>query len=81
MSGRWSSDANLVDAIEHVARLALLVRAERGRHADEVEEQLFRFGRILDAEPQLSTLLSDYTQPADGRVAAAEECARRQPRT
>ena len=37
-------------------------------HADEVEEQLFWFGRILDAEPQLATLLSDYTRPADGRV-------------
>jgi ATP synthase F0 subunit b len=68
VSGRWSSDANLVDAIEHAARLALLVRAERGGHADEVEEQLFWSGRILDGEPHLSTLLSDYTRPADGRV-------------
>ena len=68
VSGRWSSDSNLVDAIEHAARLALLVRAERAGHADEVEEQLFWFGRILDAEPQLESLLSDYTRPADGRV-------------
>src|SRR6185312_17124880 len=59
VSGRWSSDANLLDAIEHVARLALLVRAERGHHADVVEEQLFWFGRILDREPRLTTLLSD----------------------
>ena len=66
--GRWSSDANLLDAIEHAARLALLVRAERAGDADEVEEQLFWFGRILDAQPQLSTLLSDYSRPADGRV-------------
>ena len=29
VSGRWSADANLVDAVEHVARQALLVRAER----------------------------------------------------
>jgi ATP synthase F0 subunit b len=68
VSGRWSSDANLIGVVEHVARLALLVRAERGGHADEVEEQLFLFGRILDGEPQLSTLLSDYSQPVDGRV-------------
>ena len=68
VSGRWSSDANLLDAVEHVARLALLVRAERGNHADVVEEQLFWFGRILDGEPRLTTLLSDYTQPADDRV-------------
>jgi F-type H+-transporting ATPase subunit delta len=68
VSGRWTSDSNLVDAVEHVARLTLLVRAEGGHHADEVEEQLFWFGRILDGEPQLATLLSDYTEPADGRV-------------
>jgi ATP synthase F0 subunit b len=68
VSGRWSSDAHLIDAVEHAARLALLVRAERGGHADEVEDQLFFFSRILEGEPQLSTLLSDYSQPVDGRV-------------
>jgi ATP synthase F0 subunit b/ATP synthase F1 delta subunit len=68
VSGRWSEDSNLVDAVEHVARLALLVRAERTDAAGEVEEQLFRFGRILDAQPRLSALLSDYTAPAEGRV-------------
>jgi F-type H+-transporting ATPase subunit b/F-type H+-transporting ATPase subunit delta len=68
VSGRWSSDANLIDGVEHAARLALLVRAERGGHADEVEDQLFFFSRILDGEPQLSTLLGDYSQPVDGRV-------------
>jgi ATP synthase F0 subunit b/ATP synthase F1 delta subunit len=68
VSGRWSSDANLVDAVEHVARLAVLVRAEREDVAADVEEQLFRFSRILDAQPRLVTLLSDYTAPAEGRV-------------
>lgn len=68
VSGRWSSDANLVDATEHVARLALLVRAEHEDVAAEVEEQLFRFGRILDSQPRLATLLGDYTAPAAGRI-------------
>ena len=68
VSGRWSSDANLVDAIEHVARLALLVRAEREEVAGDVEEQLFRFSRILDTQPGLATLLSDYSAPTEGRV-------------
>lgn len=66
---RWSEESNLVDALEHVARLALLVRADRNGEAEEVEEQLFRFGRVLDAEPKLTALLSDYTAPAGGRVA------------
>jgi F-type H+-transporting ATPase subunit delta len=67
-SVRWSLTSDLVDAIEHVARLSLLTRAEREGQADEVEEQLFRFSRILDAQPQLTTLLGDYSRPAQGRV-------------
>ncbi|MCV7280511.1 F0F1 ATP synthase subunit B/delta [Mycolicibacterium flavescens] len=69
VSGRWSTNDNLVDAVEHVARLALLVRAEREDAAADVEEQLFRFGRVLDSEPRLATLLGDYTAPAEGRLA------------
>jgi F-type H+-transporting ATPase subunit delta len=68
VSGRWSSAENLVDAVEHTARLALLVRAEREDKAADVEEQLFRFARVLDAQPRLTTLLSDYSAPAEGRV-------------
>lgn len=67
-SVRWSLTADLIDAIEHVAQLALLVRAERENQADEVEEQLFRFTRILDQQPKLTSLLGDYTAPVDGRI-------------
>ncbi len=68
VSQRWSVEANLVDAVEHVARLALLVRAERDGQSEEVEDQLFRFGRVLDAESQLSRLLGDTAVPAEKRV-------------
>ncbi|MED5816522.1 F0F1 ATP synthase subunit B/delta [Mycolicibacterium sp. 050232] len=73
VSQRWSTESNLVDAIEHTARLALLKRAEIGGEVDEVEDQLFRFGRLLDAEPKLSALLSDYTTPVDGRIALLDK--------
>jgi ATP synthase F1 delta subunit/ATP synthase F0 subunit b len=69
VSQRWSTEANLVDAIEHTARLALLKRAEVAGEVDEVEDQLFRFGRVLDAEPRLAALLSDDATPAEGRIA------------
>jgi ATP synthase F1 delta subunit len=72
-SQRWSVEANLVAAIEHIARLALLVRAEKASDGEEVEDQLFQFGRLLDSEPQLSALLSDYTAPAEGRIALLEK--------
>jgi len=68
VSARWSTKADLIDAIEHVARLSLLKRAEREYQAEEVAEQLFRFGRIIASEPRLSGLLSDYSQPAENRV-------------
>jgi ATP synthase F0 subunit b len=69
VSQRWSAEADFVDGIEHLARLALLKRAEIEDQVDEVEEQLFRFGRALDAEPRLTSLLSDYSTPVDGRIA------------
>ncbi|MGB3486273.1 MAG: F0F1 ATP synthase subunit B/delta [Mycobacterium sp.] len=68
VSQRWSSEANLVDALEHVARLALLVRADKNNEGEAVEDQLFRFGRALDAQPNLSGLLSDENTAAQGRV-------------
>jgi len=45
------------------------VRAESDGQIEDVEDQLFRFSRILDTEPRLITLLSEYTAPVDGRVA------------
>jgi F-type H+-transporting ATPase subunit delta len=72
-SQRWSAEADLVDGIEHLARLAMLKRAEVEDQVDEVEEQLFRFGRVLDAEPRLTALLSDYTTPVDSRIALLDK--------
>ncbi|MGE2732439.1 F0F1 ATP synthase subunit B/delta [Mycolicibacterium vaccae] len=64
---RWSTEDNLIDALQHVARLALLVAAERDGKSEEVEEQLFRFGRVLDSEARLNRLLSDPTVDAEQR--------------
>jgi ATP synthase F0 subunit b/ATP synthase F1 delta subunit len=68
VSERWSVNSDLVDAIEHVSRQALLEVAEREDSVDEVEDQLFRFARVLDAQPRLAILLGDYAAPAEGRV-------------
>src|SRR6516165_4825846 len=69
VSERWSANSDLVDAIEHMSRQALLEVAERLDQVDEVEDQLFRFSRIVDAQPRLAILLGDYTAPAEGRIA------------
>ena len=68
VSERWSANSDLIDAIEHVSRQALLEVAEREDRVDEVEDQLFRFSRIIEAQPRLGILLGDYAAPAEGRV-------------
>jgi ATP synthase F0 subunit b/ATP synthase F1 delta subunit len=65
---RWSAETDLIDAIELSARQALLIRAEKAGEVDEIEDQLFRFSRILDAQPRLAILLGNYEVPADARV-------------
>lgn len=67
-SVRWSLTSDFVNGLDHVAQLALLERADREGHADEVAEQLFRFGRLLDAQPQLNLLLSDTSRTAEERL-------------
>jgi len=68
VSQRWSASKDLVDAVELVLRNALLTRAEHAGSLDEVEDQLFWFSRIVDAQPRLSIMLGDYEAPADSRV-------------
>jgi ATP synthase F0 subunit b/ATP synthase F1 delta subunit len=68
VSERWSANSDLVDALEHVSRQALLEVAEREDRVDDVEDQLFRFSRVLDAQPRLAILLGDYAVPTEGRV-------------
>lgn len=64
----WSANSDIVDALEHLSRQALLEVAERDDKVDEVEEQLFRFSRILDEQPRLAILLGEYATPADARI-------------
>lgn len=68
VASRWSRPRDLVDGIEELAWQALLASAERDDSLDDVEDELFRFGRILVAQPRLAALLGDETTPAAGRA-------------
>jgi F-type H+-transporting ATPase subunit delta len=69
VGSRWSRSLDLVEGLESMARRATLGVAEKDGTLDDVEDQLFRFGRILDREPELLALLADTTQPDEKRVA------------
>lgn len=68
----WVTGADLRDAIGNLGRTAMFLRAERTGELDDVEDQLFRFGRIVDGSPSLSVLLDDPTTPGDQRASLVE---------
>ncbi|MGH4013431.1 MAG: F0F1 ATP synthase subunit delta [Pseudonocardiaceae bacterium] len=65
---RWSRPLDLVDGVEELARQALLALAERDDSLSDVEDELFRFGRSLAAEPRLAVLLGDESAPVARRL-------------
>jgi F-type H+-transporting ATPase subunit delta len=64
---RWSRPSHLLDALEEVAIVATAASAEESGKLDEVEDELFRFGRILDANPELRDALSDRAGSVEGK--------------
>jgi F-type H+-transporting ATPase subunit delta len=65
---RWSSPWDLVDALESIADDVLFGAAEQAGQLGNVEDELFRFERILDAHPQLAELLDDPVSAQSRRV-------------
>ena len=69
VGARWSQSGDLVSALERLGRQATLAVAEKNGRLEDVEDELFRFGRILDREPELNGLLSESSSSAEQRVA------------
>lgn len=68
VSQRWSSPWDLLDALETTADDVMFGAAEQDGVLDEVEDELFRFERVLDAESRLTATLDDATAEAGRRV-------------
>lgn len=60
---RWSAPGDLPDAAERLAVLATAAAAENEGQLDDLEDQLFRFGRIVSGEPELRSALSNPQLP------------------
>ncbi|MBL1085797.1 F0F1 ATP synthase subunit delta [Streptomyces actinomycinicus] len=56
---RWSQPRDLVDALEELASIADLTAAEKTGTLDDVEDELFRFGRIVSSSTELRAALTD----------------------
>lgn len=59
VSQRWSSDRDLIDALELLAAQATFTAADAQGTLDRVENELFHFGRAVDASAELQMALTD----------------------
>jgi F-type H+-transporting ATPase subunit delta len=66
---RWSHPIDLVDATINVATEASLDAADARGELDSVEDELFRFGRIVAGDRELARILGDRKASAEGRSA------------
>jgi len=64
-AGRWSVPRDLPDATEQLAVMATAAGAEGAGELDDVEDELFRFGRIDAGEPELHAALASRLLPDD----------------
>jgi F-type H+-transporting ATPase subunit delta len=66
---RWSRPIDLVDATTAMATEAALDAADARGELEGVEDELFRFGRIIGGDRELGRILSDRKAPAEGKTA------------
>ena len=62
---RWATSGDMVDALEELAIEAMVLAADADNGLDELEDGLFRFGRVIAAQPDLRAALADPSLPAD----------------
>ena len=64
---RWASPADLAAALGELGLDAHLAAAQQEGRLDAVEDELFRFTRVVEGTPELRSALVDRAAPADSR--------------
>lgn len=67
VSESWSKASDLLNSLVELGREALLRAAADQDQLDTVEDELFRLGRIVAANPQLEQALSDLGKPVQAK--------------
>ncbi|GAA0942945.1 F0F1 ATP synthase subunit delta [Nonomuraea longicatena] len=67
VAARWSRAGDLTDVLERLGVVAASAEAEGQGKLDDVEDEIFRFGRIVAANPGLRRALTDPAAPAGAK--------------
>ena len=62
-AAHWATPSDFADALEQLAIEALTMAAQYGGTLDDLEDDLFRFGRVVSAETRLRVALTGSTTP------------------
>jgi F-type H+-transporting ATPase subunit delta len=73
VAGRWSSPAELVNATERLGVEALLASADSAGELADVEDELFRFGQVVDGDSELAGALGNSAVPPGQRLELARQ--------
>jgi F-type H+-transporting ATPase subunit delta len=66
-AARWSMPGDLTDAIEQLAAESIVAAAEHEGRLDELEDELFRFGKVVAGQPELRIALINPFVAADAK--------------
>lgn len=73
IGARWSDAEDLLDAVEELGNVVAFCAAENDGTLDRVEEELFRFGRAVEANPSLQMTLTDPALTSAGKAAVVKD--------
>lgn len=73
VAARWSEPGDLAGAAEELAVVAIAEAADKEGQLDELEDELFRFSRIVQGNSGLRAALSNQFVPADARAGLVSE--------
>lgn len=65
---RWARSRDLSDTIEELSVTSVLASAQAADRLGTVEDELFRFGRIVDGSPDLRAALTDRTSTGERKA-------------
>jgi F-type H+-transporting ATPase subunit delta len=63
----WATQGDMVDAIEELAIDAMVLAADADNSLDDLEDDLFRFSRVVAGQPDLRSVLADRSVPEAGK--------------
>ena len=64
---QWAGPADMTDALEQLAVEAYAIAAEETGQLDDLEDELFRFSRVVANEPELRAALSEPVLSDEGK--------------